>query len=378
MKYTSIIILIIYVLFFGMSYNEIQLKALSTGADGLYTLSLIDPSIRNLISTPMDPVVDHVGTVNHVYESVSWTFFWLFLILLCIVYVFIYNDVKSKHKFIWLIALFDVAQKPTEYDLSVYLPLFYKVSVVLLLLLVVVIQFKAVLLTLRTNLFLKALTYILPRRVIMFYCHRVLILRGFFEQDSFILGLYMSAPALLFSISYAFQDTLLGNPMLWASYWFSLGILLLTWDSQAALISYFLEKEPDHVFSKLFITYLNKMPKKSPYVEKSFFLLTGKLTAAGQAALYAGIATCLTGISIASINVAYNNNKDTKDREATQRREEGARQEAQEQRDFKKQRASQKAAEANEQRKHEREHDRERWAHEERMKTSSWSWGRKK
>jgi len=49
---------------------------------------------------------------------------------------------SKLNQFVWLLALFHVAKNPSQYDLTLYLPLLYKMGLVSLLILVLLILFR--------------------------------------------------------------------------------------------------------------------------------------------------------------------------------------------------------------------------------------------
>lgn len=96
--------------------------------------------------------------------------------------------------------------------------------------------------------------------------------------------------------------SLLSNSFFWMLFWFSTAITFISLDQQTTLIGNIIKEKPDNIFSITFIKYLSEQ-KESPYIKAGLFPGLGRLSAAGQAAMYTRLATMTTGVTITVLNL---------------------------------------------------------------------------
>lgn len=304
-------------------------------------------------------------------------------------------SVLFQGRFFGLFALFTIAEDPVKYNLTPYQNTIYIMVFVLVFIGTLTFLLKDLLTEVSVTIFYYFLQFSLSRKFVCYYCYMILHVRGFFEFEYLVIPLLFGAPNVLFLINWCLElIPLFSNWFLLMLLWFSIGMTLLTWDQIGARVDTMLKEHPTDPFSTMFETFLAEKRSVSPFLHAALGLGTlKKLSAAGQAAIFAGATAALTGISVAAINVWYNDRKDQrvaeqkeKDRQAYAEQEEKKRQayaeqeekkhqayaeqeekkrqaqaaEARKDREAKKERKTAKYAENEAQRKHEKEH----WAHE--------------
>ena len=178
----------------------------------------------------------------------------------------------------------------------------------------ILLYFRKAILKYLNALFFYLLKNYICQEVICWYSYLVIMLRGVFETQSPLLILLFTMPNFLYLYeTLANHDSILANPFLWMSFWFSLGLSLISLDQLGSKISMLCKESLDHPFSKVFNDFLKRRSKTSkPFLEKGFLPTFGKLSAAGQAALFTGGFALVTGIGVTSANIWYNERKDAR------------------------------------------------------------------
>lgn len=121
--------------------------------------------------------------------------------------------------------------------------------------------FKTVILKIIHTLCLHALRHRWLSNIICYYCYFILRVRGLFEFQSPYLIVLFSAPNLFYIFSMFFEEIsaeLLTLTASWTSFWFSLGILLISWDQLGAKIVSLCDTDPLHPFSIAFTRFLKQ------------------------------------------------------------------------------------------------------------------------
>jgi hypothetical protein len=210
---------------------------------------------------------------------------------------FIRYPFKYNKAYLWLFGLFQIAENPDTFDLSPYIHYIYLSSFLFIILGIFLFSLRDKIFALIKKIGFKLL---LNQNVLMFTCYYLYLifaLRKIFDRhNAIIISIIMGIGHISFLSNLLLNpDGFLAKPVFWMLLWFTLGVTLISLDQ-----------------------FTNKMFTPPPFNESGFFTKLGTLTAAGQAAIYAGIATSLTAITIASLNNNYNHKENEKNRKQAQ------------------------------------------------------------
>jgi len=313
-----------------------------------------------------------------------------------------FSTAKVYQGFFGLLALFEVADHPDKYNLLPYEVYIKEVICLIILSSVLLFYFKKAISDQISHLFLYLLKYRFFRKIICYYCYCVLVIKGFFELDHIIVPIFFGLPNALVLLHWLSSGiAAYGDCIVLMLFWYTIGTTLIAWDQLAMRVTAFLDSNPSHPFTRIFYEFLHEKHNSlfTPLIQAGWLPSLGKLSAAGQSALFAGVATMVTGICIAHLNVRYNEHKDKlnaeqadKERQARAEKEDKDRQARAEKEDkdrqakaeHKKEKRADQATQAEKQRDHERAHwaaeairkEKARQAEEDRKKSSGW-FGRK-
>jgi len=313
-----------------------------------------------------------------------------------------FSTAKVYQGFFGLLALFEVADHPDKYNLLPYEAYIKEVICLIILSSVLLFYFKKAISDQISHLFLYLLKYRFFRKIICYYCYCVLVIKGFFELDHIIVPIFFGLPNALVLLHWLSSGiAAYGDCIVLMLFWYTIGTTLIAWDQLAMRVTAFLDSNPSHPFTRIFYEFLHEKHNSlfTPLIQAGWLPSLGKLSAAGQSALFAGVATMVTGICIAHLNVRYNEHKDKlnaeqadKERQARAEKEDKDRQARAEKEDkdrqakaeHKKEKRAYQATQVEKQRDHERAHwaaeairkEKARQAEEDRKKSSGW-FGRK-
>ena len=301
----------------------------------------------------------------------------------------IFNFLKKKsYRFIWLFWVIKESEKENSNSLETFWS-----NISLQNILLAAIFYIGIIYLFYKNR-VKIFSFLLKTRfskVIYYICYKIIQIKGLFELEHPFLPFFMCLPTSIFLIDLYFSLAPYFDDILFISYFhLTLGLNLIILDSIAIKISEIISLEPDDLFSIQFSKYLEtkKSYNNEPFctqeiLSKGLITKIGKLTAAGQAAIAAGIFGSLSAITVSYISNSSNSYERAEDRkhEATQKAEDRKHEAAQKAEKRKHQADTQKAQfDENEA---QRQHERAQWSKEEKdrayevnMKNSSW-WFRK-
>jgi hypothetical protein len=215
------------------------------------------------------------------------------------------NNIVS---FYWFPLLLHVGEHPDVYDLRspvflIPIVLFYIFGILLFL-------FRAKLLDRIHKLFSKAIKNKLFKKLVINYCLALFYVRGLFEREHKIIIFGMMFPNLVYFINYFVEEiSLTSSCWVLVGIWFSTGITLYAIEDLCIWLSKLLRED---VKTSIFVNDLSQVINNmdNDILHAGIFTTAGKLSAAGQAAIFSGVATGIIGISTTSINTWYNFKRD--------------------------------------------------------------------
>lgn len=292
----------------------------------------------------------------------------------------IFSSTKVYQGFFGLLSLFEIADHPEKYNLLPYEVYLKQVFCLIILSSLLLFYFKKGIGDQISHIFLYLLKYRFFRTLICYYCYCVLVIKGFFEHDHIIVPIFFGLPNALVLLHWVSSGiAAYGDCIVLMLFWYTIGTTLIAWDQLAMRVTTFVDSNPSHPFTKIFYDFLHKRHNSlfAPFIQAGWLPSLGKLSAAGQSALFAGAATMVTGISIAYLNVRYNERKDNLNAEQADKDRQAKAEEKREKRAY-------QATQAEKHRDHERAHwaaealqkEKARQAEEDRKKSSGW-FGRK-
>ena len=307
------------------------------------TLSL--PAVFAVDPTPTptataNPTPDGEDVVRFIIEHQIDMRVVLVFVITCFIIYFLWKWKGPKNPptdsgnqaFFSLLALFTIAEDPITYNLSPYSNYLKIVGFGFILMCIIAFCLKDRIVKLYMTLFYILLKYRLPRTVICYYCYVIMHIRGYAELHFVPYSVFFGLPQVAFFVNWILEfSPFFANWFLLMLIWFSIGITFLSWDQIGINVSKILE-EPTHPFTNAYKAFETTKLPLAPFYHAGFGTIK-KLTAAGQAAILAGVTTAIGGIGVAALNVWGNDRRDQRAAEqANQHREEQAR-EAQRNRD---------------------------------------------
>jgi hypothetical protein len=153
--------------------------------------------------------------------------------------------------------------------------------------------------------------YTIIKTIVNYYCFFLICIKGAYEIDYYLLTLIFIVPNGLYIGDVIFQwYPYLDNPLYLGAFFLSVGILFISLDELASTFVELYKQAPDHFLVVNYMVWSKKNSflfiKADTIYMKGFFTGAGKLSAAGQAAIYGGILAMGTGVAVASIN-GYSN-----------------------------------------------------------------------
>jgi hypothetical protein len=206
-------------------------------------------------------------------------------------------------RFFWLIPLTNIGENPDQYNLGPYMHFILILSLFVILFFLILFIFRHKVKAKLLQIFDYIITYKIVKKLIVNWCILLLYLRGYFELETKVLILLFSTPNILYILNLLFKFfPSLETPLILTSFWFTTALCCYSIDDLCIFLSKILLKEI--TFNLIFTEELEKTIKlkDNPIIQSGIFTLGGKLTAAGQAAIYTGMTAALTGISITAIN----------------------------------------------------------------------------
>jgi hypothetical protein len=203
--------------------------------------------------------------------------------------------------FFWLPLFTHVGEQPYVYDPQSPIILFFGILLYL---------FIRRLIDYIPQLFSEALNNSLFRKLVVYYCLALLYIRGLFEKEHKIVIFSMTIPNLLFFVNFFVEEiSLTSSYWVLASIWFSTGITLYAVDDLCIFLSKLLREE---IKLSIFVKYLSQVIDNmdNDNIRAGIFTTPGKLSVAGQAAIFTGVIACIAGLSTTSINTWYNFKRD--------------------------------------------------------------------
>lgn len=196
-----------------------------------------------------------------------------------------------------------MANNSDGYDLKPYLPLLYSFLLFWFFLLIILKIYYAQIL----NYVKKVSEFIFQRicnnsktlDVLAYLISKLFFIRGAFEIEHKSLPYLMSLPYIIFTTDYIFHFVpWLDKPFLWGIFYCTLGLDMIILDSIGSQISLFISENGDHVLSQKIQTYLTSQDM----IARGFFKGAGRLSAAGQAAIYAGSLAFGSTVAVTILN----------------------------------------------------------------------------
>jgi len=141
------------------------------------------------------------------------------------------------------------------------------------------------------------------KKIVNYYLFALVVWKGLFEIEYYLLPFIFILPNCIFIFdvitkTYPYLD----NPLFLAAFYLSIGVLFISIDEIVSTFVNLVEKNPSHFLATNYLLWVEENKKIIHYTKdfyyRGFFTGAGKLSAAGQAAVYTGIFALGTGVVI--------------------------------------------------------------------------------